>query len=209
MLRLLLILLLLLASWLGLFPNVGNSPERSPNSVEALREAFINPDCPNPCWLGIEVGVTDRTTTKRILHENGITYTLEGYTGNSIWIHDIPNGLFPTIAPGKFTRGGINIGEDGTVALMTFDVDLCVSTVINAYGPPHNWPIGDETSLLVLVYPDKQLFLNLNHNSQRVDGIFLHTRGAMPPDDQLEDWSLYADMFSDDCSDVFNTQTNR
>jgi hypothetical protein len=203
MLRLLLLLLFFLGSCSGLLSNEGNPPENRLGTANILRQTFNSPDCVNPCWLGIELGVTDRTTTKRILQEHGIDYTLEGYTGDSIWLHHIPDGLFPDVAPGKFTRGGINIGEDGTVVLMSFEIDLCVSTAIEAYGPPANWPLV-EASPGILVYLDHLLFFGLDHLTQRMDGVYLHLKDTMPLPEDLEDWSQYADVFSGECTDVFS-----
>jgi hypothetical protein len=164
--------------------------------INTLLYTFNRPECSNPCWLGIELGVTDKESTIAILQEHDIEYTLEGYSGDSIWLHHIPNGLFPDVAPGQFTRGGINLGPDGTVALMNFDLDLCVSTLISVYGDPGVWD-G------ILVYPDHQLFFGIDTTTQRINGVYLHLKDAMPSRVELQEWAEYASAFSNYCSDIF------
>jgi hypothetical protein len=171
--------------------------------TNAILYTFNNPKCSNPCWLGIELGVTDKETTVAALQEHDIVYTFEGYGGDSIWLQDIPDGLFPDMAPGEFTRGWIGVDPGGSVHSMTFDLDLCVSTLIWVYGEPDVWDS-------ILVYPDHQLFFSVDWASRRVDGVNLHLKEVMPSTDQLQNWSEflqdwpeYADAFSGECSDVF------
>jgi hypothetical protein len=170
--------------------------ETNSGAADTLLYTFNSPECSNPCWLGIELGVTDKETTIAILQEHDIEYTLEGYSGDSIWLHHIPGGLFPQVAPEQFTRGGINLGTDGIVTLMNFDLDLCVSTLISTYGEPSVWD-G------ILVYSDHQLFFGINTTTQRIDGVYLHLKDAMPSPVELQDWTQYAGAFSSDCSDIF------
>jgi hypothetical protein len=180
-----------------------NEHETSSEVTDTLFYTFNNPKCSNPCWLGIELGITDKETAVATLQEYDIKYTFEGYGGDSIWLHDIPGGLFPDVAPGEFTQGWIGVNPDGPVYSMTFDVDFCVSTLVRVYGEPDVWD-G------ILVYPDYQLFFSMDWTTRRVDGVYLHLEEAIPSIDQLQgwseflqDWPEYADTFSGECSDVF------
>lgn len=165
-------------------------------ATDLLVRTFNSPECSNPCWLGIEVGVTDKETAIAVLQEHGVEFTLEGYSGDSIWLRHIPGGLFPNVAPEEFTRGGINIGSDGVVTLISFDLDICVSTLVSAYGVPSVWD-G------ILVYLDRQIFFTVNGTTQRIDGIYLHLKDAMPSPDELENGFEYTKSFSETCSDMF------
>lgn len=195
MAKLLLLMILVVSLCRGFILVQNENNETSSEVASTLLYTFNDPKCSNPCWLGIELAVTNKEEVIAILEQHGIEFTLEGYSGDSIWLHNIPGGLFPDGDIVKFTHGWIGVDPDGPVHLITFDLDLCVSTLLRAYGEPSVWD-G------ILVYVDHQLFFSVDWKTHRVSGVALHLKEAIPPQIELEDWAKYASNFSDDCSDV-------
>lgn len=117
-----------------------------PDLNQLFTDAFYSPECDNPCWLGIEVGVTRGDEVIPILESQGIAYGVPGV----IHLHSIPAGTVPGIvlepspsAGGFPVFGDINVNpySEDIVPSMDFVLDLCVQTVIDAYGVPQAWQI--------------------------------------------------------------------
>lgn len=171
--------------------------------------AFHNPGCSNPCWLGIEVGETDQATVISILEENEIDYGIPGV----IHLYSLPHGSVPGMQEQEITPasiqglpvfGDINVGQesDDIVQSLDFWIDLCVITFIEVYGNPDVWSSRDDIPTL-LVYPDYQMFLSVEPETLRINWISLHIKENIPSPDELDNWSLYAGLFSSECVDEF------
>ena len=204
--KLLLLLFLPLAFCQNFIPT-GISQSEQDSLVKAgneLRNTFNNPKCSNPCWLDIELDKTDKATATTILQDHNVKFTLEGYDGAVVWLHHIPGGLFPHIASQRFAEGSINFGaSDGNlISSMNFDLDICVSTVISAYGVPDVW-FTESGIPSTIVYLQYQLFFGIDTTTWRIDSVFLHLEDAMPSPEDLQPWSNYANVFAGNCSDIF------
>jgi hypothetical protein len=170
---------------------------------EAFAGVFTSPECDNPCWLGIEVGVTTREEALRILEAHDVEFTFEGYVGGILHFHHIPDGLVPGLnaegTPPGNVYGDMSIGENASDIVFStdFNLDLCVATILEAYGIPSIW------GSTILVYLDRHLFFHFDTTSRRIDWVFLHQADAMPPPEELDAWSDHADFFSGECFDEF------
>ena len=72
MVRWLLLLILTLSMCPGVLFLEFDEQQTDLDATTILRQTFNRPECANPCWLGIEVGATDKETTLTRLEENGV-----------------------------------------------------------------------------------------------------------------------------------------
>ncbi|MEQ8673866.1 MAG: hypothetical protein RLP44_12700 [Aggregatilineales bacterium] len=181
--------------------------EIDPELQQLFTDAFYSPECDNPCWLGIEVGVTRGDEVIPILESHGIAYGVPGV----IHLHSIPAGTVPGIvlegspsADGFPVFGDINVNpySEDVVPSMDFVLDLCVQTVIDAYGIPE--VLFTESGIpSTLIYLNDSTLFSVDTETMRIDWMILHDRPywlSLPND--FESWSLYAHLFPDDCTDA-------
>lgn len=176
-------------------------PSHHENQEEDLLEATFNDEaCTNPCWQGLQVGVSSRQDVEAFLREHSLDYTTEGdYTYHVSLENDSP--LWNEVSS---PTADIHLGDNDKVYAMSFFLNLCASTVIEAYD---EYPEVEETNgeILYLLYPAHGLIYWLNVETQRIVGVFLY---------QLEDfsdqvterlaWNDVADGFVDTCVDALS-----
>lgn len=176
------------------------------NSDKALPDFLSSSECTNPCWLGIEVGVTNRADAIAILEEHNIDYDTRGV----IHLYNMPDslllGIDPDGRPSPYGRifGNINVGErnEYLVQSMNFALDICVSTVVAMYGTPSVWHV-DGGVPSTIIYLDHSLFFDIDVETLRIVGVYLHMNESMPSPDELDNWSKYDGLFSEGCTDIF------
>lgn len=202
-----LVLLLMVLPCKGIFWFASEELDLKSNVTEWFLSAFHSPECRNPCWLGIEVGVTNKASAISILKQHGIEYDTDGV----IHLNHIPDGLVPGMdsdgqpGPNGNAYGDINVagGNESIVQSIDFYVDLCMSTVISTYGVPLVW-FSEAGLPTTIVYVDRQMFLTIDPETKRVDGLILHDEAEdMPLPVELQDWSGYAHAFQGNCVDIF------
>ena len=182
--------------------------EIDPELQQLFTNAFYSPECDNPCWLGIEVGVTRGDEVIPILEAQGIAYGVPGV----IHLHSIPTGTVPGIvlegnssvpdSPAVFGDINVNPYSEDIVPSMDFVLDLCVQTVIDAYGVPEAWHVNSGIPS-TLVYVDRQALFSVDTETMRIDWMILHDRPYwLSLSTELENWLPYAHRFPDDCTDA-------
>jgi hypothetical protein len=179
-----------------LFHLIDNNPGQQGGS-DVLRSTFSDESCTNPCWLGIEVGVSDRQIVETMLEDHGISYSPNGQYTYNIFLDGNPSPLWQDVAR---PAADIHLSGD-TVSLMTFAVNLCASTILDTYGSPQ---VVTEGPTLLLLYPDYGLNFLLNTSTQRVDGVLLYTLDYIDqyfPPSERQDWTNFAGLFSGKCTD--------
>lgn len=185
-----------------IFTTLQNYQEPSDREItdeNLLQATFNDESCTNPCWRGIEVGVSSRQSVKKMLHDEGLLYDPEWlYTYHVSLKADSP--LWKD-APRRIAD--IHIGENEKVYAMSFVLNLCPSTVIEAY---NEYPEVEQTDRRVfLTYPRRGLDYWLNSETKRVEGVFLW------PLEHFTDWggeklawTDIADDFDDNCVDALS-----
>ena len=185
-------------------------PPSDEELVQIFTDAFNDPACDNPCWMGIEVGITTRAEAKTLLEEQGIAFAQ--YEGSElIYLYELNNTIVPGLnlnkvslgpdgKPLRTVYGDINPEGGGTVGSMDFALDLCVTTIFRAYGEP----TGTRGS--TMVYVEEQLYFSWDASAgNRVDVIFLHQEIKLPIE-ELQDWrTFYGDVISEPCTDQFTS----
>jgi DNA-binding CsgD family transcriptional regulator/tRNA A-37 threonylcarbamoyl transferase component Bud32 len=166
-------------------------------SSDVLRLTFFDVSCTNPCWLGIEVGISDRQFVEAILKAHDISYSPNGPFTYNVSLKGEPSPLWQGVAN---PAADIHLSGD-TVSLVTFAVNLCASTILETYGSPQ---VVTEGPTLFLLYPDYGLNFLLDTNTQRVDGALLYPLDYIDqtfPPSERQDWTNFADLFSGRCTD--------
>ena len=202
-----LILLLLILSGCQYYNLLEMSQHEIDTELQQLFiDAFYSPECDNPCWLGIEVGVMRGDEVIPILESQGIAYGVPGV----IHLHSIPAGTVPGIvlegspsADGFPVFGDINVNpySEDVVLSMDFFVDLCVQTVLDAFGEPAVKFIANGIPT-VLVYPNEHTLFRVDTETRRIRFVELQFDETIMAYDDLESWLSYAHLFPDDCTDT-------
>lgn len=164
--------------------------------IQHSEENLIN--CDNLCWNNIEVGISNKETVVRILDEQNILYSFEGYDNDTIWMRNISLDFITQELGTIFVQGNLHFDENEVVTLISFDLDVCYSEILSIYGEPMFW-IQDERRPMHWVYPERNLILGLDPTNLHIDGMFLHIDERMPLADELLPWSSYNDVYSTNC----------
>lgn len=198
MMRLLLLLFVILSPCQRLFDfttNVDNSNEETEN---VLLETFNSPDCTNPCWLGIEVGVSDRGFVVDVLEQHQINYAANGDYTYNIFLSETPSPLW---SGREDPTGNLHLTND-TVGLMTFSLNLCPQAILNTYGIPE---VSDRETFLEFLYPDYGMNFWFDIETGRVRSVILYTLDYIDkniPLSERHSWDDFSDLLSDDCTDA-------
>lgn len=201
MMRLLYLGIVLFMFSCPILPELASENEVSNNKEQNLLKATFNDDlCTNPCWSGIEVGVSNRQAVEEFLSNEGLDYATDGdYTYHVSLENDSPlwNGVLSPIAD-------IHVGDTDKVYAMSFFLNLCPSTVIEAYD---EYPEVEQTNgeILYLLYPTHGLTYWLNLETERVVVVFLFSLEHFTDlDVETQAWSDVADNFVGDCVDALS-----
>ena len=158
---------------------------------------FTDENCENPCWMGIEVGVSDKELVKVTLEQNEIRYSPNGLYTYNIFLDKTTSLLWQNI---ETPLADIHFWGE-TVGLMTFTLDLCLSSVIDAYGYPE--VVMEETSAGIL-YPGYGLNFLFDTDTQRITGVILYALGYIEENftvAEREQWESYSDLLDKNCMD--------
>jgi hypothetical protein len=180
--------------------------EDDSNSSNLLRFALTDEGCANPCWLGIEVGLTREESAVDILNQNNIIFTIAEAPGDQ----DIYNFTLGTDFPfwrksGEPANGSL-ITLGGTVVVIGLSVDVCVSSLLDAFGEPLVVPPGPD-SFYSLYYPGFGLSFWLHEETNHTWNVMLRTkaltREILNEYPNAASWKTYSDTLVGECIDDF------
>ena len=164
-------------------------------------------ECKNPCWNGIEVGVTQAQDVENTLNSRNVDYradprgvTINLYLDNEslIW-KNVEQQL-----------GDITI-ISGVVHAIDFQLDLCATTVIDAFGTPlisyREDSVYPGIFYISFWYVDHGLIFSADTDTRRIRWVILRDieqiREEFPTLDQRS-WEEIAHEFPNDCIDILS-----
>lgn len=171
------------------------------DSKNVLLDTFNSEECLNPCWLGIEVGVSDRQFVEDTLEQKGITHAQNGEATYNLFLDKNSSPLWVNMAN---PLGDIHLSDE-TVFLMTFGLNLCPASIVNAYDDPD---VVDRESFLELLYPSYGMNFWLDLESGRIRSVALYTLDYIDenfPVSDRQSWKAFSDILSDECEDSLSS----
>jgi WD40 repeat protein len=189
-------------------PSLGTASE--PTNQNALSETFTQSASGNPVWLEIEVGVADSDTVQTILASHHLEYdtsTVSIDGAYTIHLSETGLALWQNMNPDD-AIGAVNVHpETNRVAQMSFRIDICVSSIIEAFGTPNvelRDAAGDNPPTIVLHYPGKGIIIYTDQDTKRANLLFLRPTldtQELNTSIDYQDWSAYAAQFAGECTD--------
>lgn len=183
--------------------NLEDHVTNQPNTNTVLGETFFDESCVNPCWRGIEVGVSNRELVETALDESGLDYVLNGpYTYNIFF----ENNSSPIWEGVSNPAADIHLVDGDIVGIMSFAVDLCPSSILDTYGYPE---VIEGRSYFRLLYPNMGLNFFLSLETQRVYAVLLYPLDYIDqhfPLSEMQEGVNFHDLFTASCSDGLSTQ---
>jgi hypothetical protein len=167
------------------------------DSSNVLLETFNDEHCVNPCWLGIEVGVSDRSVVEETLERETIDYSPNTRGTYNLFLTGNPSPLWQDM---EEPLGDIHLSGE-TVNLIMINLDLCPASILEAYGEPE---VVERGNYLELVYPSYGLDYWLNSETGRVRGVSLYRLDYIDeayPSSERQDWEDFAGENDDECID--------
>ena len=201
MIRLVLLFIVILSPCQSLFDLAANVDNSDVVSGNVLRETFNSPECSNPCWLGIEVGVSDREFVVDVLEQNNINYVANGDYTYNLYLEGNPSPLWRDMSE---PLGDIHVFDDVAFPL-SFSLNLCPRTIVETYGIPE---VADNETSLELIYPDYGMSFWLDIETGRVRSVILYTLDYIDkniPFSERQSWENFSDILFDDyCTDALS-----
>lgn len=174
--------------------------EEENNQIQnRIVQAFSDQSCTHPCWESIEVGVSQEEDVVTFLESHDIAFSIEDLSNDSKVYNFIPEAKADWAVPLGIQSASI-ILYDGTVGFIGFQLELCVSDVIQAYGVPE---VSGDTSM-TLLYPEKGIWFLMDGPTGHISMATLVTKqvinSAFPKDERLS-WSEIEVNISTTCKD--------
>lgn len=183
----------------GIWWLLAKDAEENAQIQNHIVQAFSDQSCTNPCWESIEVGVSQEEDVVTFLESHDIAFSIENLSGNGKVYNFIPEAKADWAVSLGIQSASI-ILYDGTVSFIGFQLELCVSDVIQAYGVPE---VSGDTSM-TLLYPEKGIWFLMDGPTGHISMATLITRqainSAFPKDERLS-WSEIEVNVSKTCKD--------
>ncbi len=180
-------------------------------SLHPLKEILSAPECSRSCWWGIEPDVTQYGTVLNILIDADIQDV-----NNAVGAYGTLSGIVEWMPDNDQAVDNHNekayvtvVISKGIVTQINLPLDLCVSTVIGAYGQPtkaeENFSLGASR----LIYSNEKLgFLSDVDDPRRISYVFIIS--SVDFDEWLEtnpnmrNWEDVSHLFAGECHDNFS-----